>query len=107
MIDAFGWQAALEIFAGLLLLMIPLAFAVATPPSDAPPDARTRSGAGQQTYRQALAEAFGHRSYILLVLGFFTCGFQLGFVEDRDVELAGLLDLAAGVGAGEDVARRL
>ena len=33
-----------------------------------------------QTYRQALAEALGHRSYILLVLGFFTCGFQLGFV---------------------------
>jgi MFS family permease len=80
LIDAFGWQATLEIFAGLLLLMIPLAFAVATPPSDAPPDARAASGAGKQTYRQALAEAFGHRSYILLVLGFFTCGFQLGFV---------------------------
>ena len=28
----------------------------------------------------ALAEAFGHRSYVLLVLGFFTCGFQLAFV---------------------------
>ena len=33
-----------------------------------------------QTYRQALAEALRHRSYVLLVLGFFTCGFQLGFV---------------------------
>jgi MFS family permease len=30
--------------------------------------------------RQAFAEAFGHRSYILLVLGFFTCGFQLAFI---------------------------
>ncbi|HEY4863864.1 MAG TPA: MFS transporter, partial [Xanthobacteraceae bacterium] len=30
--------------------------------------------------KQALAEAFGHRSYVLLVLGFFTCGFQLAFV---------------------------
>ena len=30
--------------------------------------------------RQALAEAFGHRSYVLLVLGFFTCGFQLAFI---------------------------
>ena len=27
-----------------------------------------------------MAEAFGHRSYVLLVLGFFTCGFQLAFV---------------------------
>ena len=30
--------------------------------------------------KQALTEAFGHRSYVLLVLGFFTCGFQLAFV---------------------------
>ena len=33
-----------------------------------------------QSLRQALSEAFGHRSYVLLVLGFFTCGFQLAFV---------------------------
>ena len=102
LIDAFGWQRALEIFAGLLLLIIPLAFAVATPRSDAPAQTSLRSlrqdntaqtslrslrqhepapdAARAQTYRQALAEAFGHRSFILLVLGFFTCGFQLGFV---------------------------
>src|SRR3954466_9729148 len=36
LIDSFGWQTALEIFAGLLLLIIPLAFAVATPQADAP-----------------------------------------------------------------------
>jgi predicted MFS family arabinose efflux permease len=30
--------------------------------------------------KAALAEAFGHRSYVLLVLGFFTCGFQLAFI---------------------------
>jgi predicted MFS family arabinose efflux permease len=28
----------------------------------------------------ALSEAFGHRSFVLLVLGFFTCGFQLAFI---------------------------
>ena len=33
-----------------------------------------------QSSKQALVEAFGHRSYVLLVLGFFTCGFQLAFV---------------------------
>jgi MFS family permease len=85
LIDNFGWQSALEIFSGLLLLMVPLAFAIATPRSDAP--ARKLDGAAAtsgfvhtQTYKQALAEALTHRSYILLVLGFFTCGFQLGFV---------------------------
>ena len=33
-----------------------------------------------QSFKQALSEAFGHRSYVLLVLGFFTCGFQLAFI---------------------------
>jgi predicted MFS family arabinose efflux permease len=33
-----------------------------------------------QSIRQALTEAFRHRSYVLLVLGFFTCGFQLAFI---------------------------
>ena len=81
LIDAVGWQATLEVFAGLLLLIIPLAFAVATPRSDAAPVLGTLQLAVRtQTYRQALAEAFAHRSYILLVLGFFTCGFQIGFM---------------------------
>ena len=80
LIDAFGWQAAIEIFAGLLLMIVPLAIALATPPADAPAAGGAPGAAPGQTYKQALAEAFGHRSYILLVLGFFTCGFQLGFV---------------------------
>ena len=81
LIDAVGWRTTLEIFAGLLLLIIPLAFAVATPASDARTGReRSPNEAQTQTYREALAEAFGHRSFLLLVLGFFTCGFQLGFV---------------------------
>jgi MFS family permease len=36
--------------------------------------------APNQSISQALAEAFRHRSYVLLVLGFFTCGFQLAFI---------------------------
>src|SRR5471030_1944882 len=74
MIDNLGWQTALTVFAGLMLLIVPLA--LATPPAasaDVP-------AADQQSFRTALAEAFGHRSYVLLVLGFFTCGFQLAFV---------------------------
>src|ERR1043165_982187 len=76
LIDNFGWQAALTVFAGLMLLIVPLALALSTPPvaaSDA-------SAAPDQSFKTALAEAFGHRSYVLLVLGFFTCGFQLAFI---------------------------
>ena len=33
-----------------------------------------------QSFREALGEAFGHRSYVLLVIGFFTCGFHVAFI---------------------------
>ena len=77
LIGSVGWQQALLVFSGLLLFIVPMALALATPPN-AP-----SSGAGAppaQSLTGALAEAFGHRSYVLLVLGFFTCGFQLAFI---------------------------
>jgi MFS family permease len=77
MVDNFGWQPALLVFAGLMLLVVPLSLALATP---AAPTTGTVAVADQQTFKHALAEAFGHRSYVLLVLGFFTCGFQLAFI---------------------------
>ncbi|MDB5608788.1 MAG: transporter [Bradyrhizobium sp.] len=76
MIDNFGWQTALIVFAALMLLIVPLSLALRTPPAtsaDVP-------ASDQQSFKTALAEAFGHRSYVLLVLGFFTCGFQLAFI---------------------------
>ena len=76
LIDDFGWQTALVVFAALMLLIVPLSVALATPPAikTEVPDV------DRQSFKTALAEAFGHRSYVLLVLGFFTCGFQLAFV---------------------------
>jgi MFS family permease len=76
MIDNFGWQTALTVFSALMLLIIPLSFALATPPATS----AQVPAADQQTFKTALAEAFGHRSYVLLVIGFFTCGFQLAFI---------------------------
>jgi MFS family permease len=76
LIDNFGWQAALTVFAALMLLIVPLSLALATPAATS----ATVPAADQQSFKIALAEAFGHRSYVLLVLGFFTCGFQLAFI---------------------------
>jgi MFS family permease len=76
MIDNFGWQTALMVFAGLMLLIVPLSLALRTPPSAS----AGAAVADQQSFTTALAEAFGHRSFVLLVLGFFTCGFQLAFI---------------------------
>jgi MFS family permease len=79
LIDNFGWQTALTIFAALMLLVVPLALVLATPKAESGSSAGG-TPAEQQSFKHALSEAFGHRSYVLLVLGFFTCGFQLAFV---------------------------
>jgi MFS family permease len=78
LIDNVGWQNALLVFAGLLLFILPMAFALATPRSEPKPAGEV--AAPTQSLMSALAEAFGHRSYVFLVLGFFTCGFQLAFI---------------------------
>jgi MFS family permease len=76
-IHGFGWQHAMVAFAIIALLIIPLAFALKTPPMEM----HAKPGAvAHQSLTHALAEAFSHSSYILLVLGFFTCGFQLLFI---------------------------
>src|SRR5438045_7696213 len=75
LMGAFGWHDALVIFACFLLLIIPLSLALAVPGG-----AASGASVAPQSLRQALAEAFYHRSYVLLVLGFFTCGFQLAFI---------------------------
>jgi len=76
LIDNFGWQTALTAFACMMMLVLPLSLALATRDSAT----QETATADQQTIKGALAEAFGHRSYVLLVLGFFTCGFQLAFI---------------------------
>ena len=72
-ISSFGWQAALIYMALLLLLFVPLSFALR---------GRTQSNPGQADlpFMQALSRAWGYGSYRLLVAGFFVCGFHLAFV---------------------------
>ena len=77
MVGNLGWQTTTIAFGALMLLVIPLCQFVASTPMKAQP--KVAVGA-QQSFREALVEAFRHRSYVLLVLGFFTCGFQLAFV---------------------------
>jgi MFS family permease len=75
--DKFGWQETLLIFGGVTLLILPLSLALAT---SVAPTGQPSVAKPTQSARQAFAEAFGHRSYVLLMLGFFTCGFQLAFI---------------------------
>ena len=74
LINSIGWQETLLTFAAAMLLILPFSLALATGPKGA------TDGAPPQPLRAALSEALLYRSYLLLVLGYFTCGFQLAFV---------------------------
>ena len=77
LVNEVGWQQTLLIFGGVLLLIVPLAMMIAAPRTGSGVPARPLAG---QTASQALAEALGHGSYMLLITGYFTCGFQLFFI---------------------------
>jgi MFS family permease len=77
MIASVGWQTTTFVFSAIILCCIPLALALAN--RNVVETAAT-GAAPKQNFREALTEAFAHRSYVLLVIGFFTCGFQLAFV---------------------------
>jgi MFS family permease len=79
LIDTLGWQQALVVFAFTLLPILPISIVMATRKTGAAAGAAA-ANLPNQTIVQALTEAFKHRSYVLLVLGFFTCGFQLAFI---------------------------
>jgi MFS family permease len=78
LIDNIGWQDTLVAFAAVVLLIMPLSLALASPRQAGGPTALTNQA--QQSVAQALSEALGHKSFVLLVLGFFTCGFQIFFI---------------------------
>lgn len=77
LLGTVGWHQTLLVFAGIVLLVLPLSLALATGGQGR---AVTSAAAAPQSFREALGEAFGHNSYILLVLGFFTCGFHVAFI---------------------------
>lgn len=76
LIREIGWQPTLLVFAFLLVLTLPMTLILSTAGIAA---AKAATGPAE-TARQVLARALGHRSYVLLVTGFFVCGFHLAFV---------------------------
>jgi MFS family permease len=74
LISAVGWQNAFYILGGLVvLLMVPMAFFLREP-------AVVHAHGPQQSIRQAAGEALGNRSFLLLLAGYFVCGFQVVFI---------------------------
>ena len=75
LIEQIGWQQALLVMGAMMLAVPVLAFALKGKP-EVP-----AAGMGRdQTMTEALSEAFGYKSFVLLVAGFFVCGFHVAFI---------------------------
>ena len=73
LISAWGWQNALFVLGCLALAILPIARGLKEPPAAA------HTG-HHQSITSALREAFGYRSFQLLMAGYFVCGFQVVFI---------------------------
>ena len=88
LMDTFGWKTSLLLLLATTAVMLPLARTMAGKPT---------AGAGMvdtQGLGSAFKEALTHPSYLLLVTGFFVCGFHVafygvhlpGFVADKGLD---------------------
>ena len=75
LISSFGWQEALLMLGGAVLLIMPLALFLREPGFVGGVVPKR-----EQTIVQALREAFHYRSFQLLMAGYFVCGFQVVFI---------------------------
>ncbi|MFN3251661.1 MFS transporter [Roseibium album] len=71
LIDSLSWPTALvslALVAAVICVLAPVLSGRSVEPN------------ADQTLKSALGEALSHRGFVLLVLGFFVCGFQLAFI---------------------------
>jgi len=95
LIQVLGWMGALWALAGITLVALPatrLLRRSGGKDAGAPVAAHEAGG-----LRQALREALGDRSYLLLHAGFFTCGFHIAFLVTHLPGEVSLCGLPAGV----------
>ena len=76
MIINYGWQASIFAICALLLMILPLVWILRHQP-----EKKKKIQAGDNlTLSKALSLAFNTPSYILLISGFFVCGFHVAFI---------------------------
>ena len=74
-LNEYGWNHTIFIFSLFLLIGIVAAYFVRSPS-----DNESIEKKSEQSFKEALIEAFKTKSYILLVSGFFVCGFHITLV---------------------------
>lgn len=114
---SIGWASALQVIALMVLLCLPAAFVLRG-------NSVQGAASGQPVVgtRQAIREALGNRSYLLLAAGFFTCGFHVAFLGTHlpgviaacglptvwagwSLALLGLFNIVGSVGVGWAMSR--
>lgn len=117
LIQAYDWKVACIVFAAMLLMIVPLSYFVASSSLKEKAAASGQPAQPSLPWYQTLGAAMTNKSYMLVVIGFFTCGFQLQFItvhfQRYVVEtglsanvgywafaLVGLFNVAGSLGAG-------
>jgi len=100
LINGYGWQVAMVAFAVIASSMALFALPVRRLAIDLNAEApQAGANPGQQTLREALRQALGHRGYLFMTLAFFACGFQLVFITTHLPAYLQLCGVAPGVSA--------
>lgn len=92
----FGWADALWLLGACLLVVLPLTWFLRTAPADRETAATVTN---PLPVRRVLEQALGHGSYVLLVAGFFVCGFHVAFVAVHLPAYLSDAGFSAGLGA--------
>jgi MFS family permease len=74
LMDIAGWKLSLLLLLTTTAVMLPLAWPLSGKPASSMPGLPAT-----QTLSEAIREACSHPSYLLLVAGFFVCGFHVAF----------------------------
>mgnify|MGYP003625771174 FL=1 len=91
LIGGFGWEWSLLATAAVVALLIPLGSMMRGKATD-------DAGVAPQSWTAALTEARKNRGYLLLVAGFFVCGFHVTFIGTHLPGFVAWSGLAVGVG---------
>ena len=92
--NEYGWVIAIIAMSLFVLMILPLVLMMGASAGE-----RVNSKKDGQSLAQALSEALAHRGFWLLVLGFFTCGFQVQYINNHLPAYLTDMDLDPIIGA--------
>jgi len=92
-LTSYGWEKTLQTF--LFFIVFGMIVAIFLFPVKKDKNLSNKDKNIQQTISEALKEAFSHKGFILLTIGFFVCGFNItlvsahipGYIQERGFEL--------------------